>query len=58
MLTRFVCDLALEGADRAAERLKENAGERWWRETSAEQLASDLHGAARDERPLARPEGR
>jgi hypothetical protein len=39
MLTRFVCDLALEGADRAAHRLKQNAGERWWRETSAEQLA-------------------
>ena len=40
MLTRFVCDLALEGADRDVERLKRFAGERWWRETSAEQLAT------------------
>jgi hypothetical protein len=40
MLTRFVCDLALEGADRAVGRLKASAGERWWRETSVEQLTS------------------
>ena len=39
MLTRFVCDLALEGADAAVHRLQSGAGERWWRETSAEQLA-------------------
>ena len=39
MLTRFVCDLALDGADRDVRRLKAAAGERWWRETSAEQLA-------------------
>ena len=38
MLTRFVCDLALDGADRDVRRLKAAAGERWWRETSAEQL--------------------
>ena len=38
MLTRFVCDLALAGADRDVRRLKAAAGERWWRETSAEQL--------------------
>jgi hypothetical protein len=40
MLTRFVCDLALEGADRDPRQLKVRAGERWWRDTSAEQLAS------------------
>jgi hypothetical protein len=38
MLTRFVCDLALEGADRDVRRLKASAGERWWRDASAEQL--------------------
>jgi hypothetical protein len=38
MLTRFVCDLALAGADRDVRRLQAAAGERWWRETSAEQL--------------------
>jgi hypothetical protein len=38
MLTRFVCDLALDGADRDVRRLKAAAGERWWRETPAEQL--------------------
>lgn len=38
MLTRFVCDLALEGADRDVARLKAAAGARWWRETSADQL--------------------
>jgi hypothetical protein len=31
MLTRFVCDLALHGADRDVRRLKTAAGERWWR---------------------------
>jgi hypothetical protein len=31
MLTRFTCDLALEGTDRAAERLRRLAGERWWK---------------------------
>ena len=55
MLTRFVCDLALDGAERDVRRLQASAGERWWRETSAEQLESDVRGAARDERPLARP---
>ena len=43
MLTRFVCDLALEGAERDVRRLKASAGERWWRETSADQLASACH---------------
>ena len=58
MLTRFVCDLALEGADARLRRLKATAGERWWRETSAETARDDVRGAARDERPLARPAGR
>jgi hypothetical protein len=40
MLTRFVCDLALAGADRDVALLKARAGERWWRETSADTLAS------------------
>ena len=40
MLTRFVCDLARDGADRDVRRLKAAAGERWWRETTAEQLSS------------------
>jgi hypothetical protein len=39
MLTRFVCDLALDGADRDVRRLKAAAGARWWRETTAEQLS-------------------
>jgi hypothetical protein len=39
MLTRLVCDLALEGADRDVRRLQAAAGERWWRETTADQLA-------------------
>jgi hypothetical protein len=39
MLTRFVCDLALAGADRDVRRLKAAAGARWWQETTAEQLA-------------------
>jgi len=39
MLTRFVCDLALDGADRDVGRLKASAGERWWRPTSADDLA-------------------
>jgi hypothetical protein len=39
MLTRFVCDLALDGADRDVRRLRAAAGARWWRETTAEQLA-------------------
>jgi hypothetical protein len=39
MLTRFVCDLALAGADRDPRQLKVRAGERWWRETSADDLA-------------------
>ena len=38
MLTRFVCDLALDGAQSDVRRLKASAGERWWRATSAEQL--------------------
>jgi hypothetical protein len=40
MLTRFVCDLALDGADRDVGRLKAAAGERWWRETTPEQLSA------------------
>jgi hypothetical protein len=40
MLTRFVCDLALAGADRDVRRLEASAGERWWRETTADQLES------------------
>ena len=40
MLTRFVCDLALAGADRDVRRLKAAAGARWWRETTAEQLSA------------------
>jgi hypothetical protein len=43
MFTRFVCDLALAGADRDVRRLKAAAGERWWRETSAEQLERACH---------------
>jgi hypothetical protein len=39
MLTRFVCDLALAGADRDVRRLQAAAGERWWRETTPEQLS-------------------
>ncbi len=39
MLTRFVCDLALDGADRDVAHLEAAAGERWWRETTADQLA-------------------
>jgi hypothetical protein len=39
MLTRCVCDLALDGADRDVQRLKAAAGARWWRETTAEQLS-------------------
>ena len=39
MLTRFVCDLALDGADRDVRRLRAAAGARWWRETTAEQLS-------------------
>ena len=31
MLTRFVCDLALDGADRDVRRLERAAGSRWWR---------------------------
>lgn len=38
MLTRFVCDLALERADRDVRRLKAASGERWWRPTSADDL--------------------
>ena len=38
MLTRFVCDLALDGADRDVRRLNAAAGERWWRQTNVEQL--------------------
>jgi hypothetical protein len=37
-LTRFVCDLALDGADRDVRRLQAAAGDRWWRETSADRL--------------------
>jgi hypothetical protein len=40
MLTRFVCDLALEGADRDVSRLRGAACARWWRETTAEQLSA------------------
>ena len=47
MLTRFVCDLALDGADRDVRRLKSAAGARWWRETTAEQL-SDTCRALRE----------
>ena len=39
MLTRFVCDLALDGADHDVRRLKAAAGVRWWRGTTADQLA-------------------
>ena len=39
MLTRFVCDLALEGDDQDVKRLQRSTGERWWRPTSAEDLA-------------------
>jgi hypothetical protein len=38
MLTRFVCDQALDGADRDVERLKRSAGSRWWRPVSADAL--------------------
>jgi hypothetical protein len=39
MLTRFVCDQALAGADADVRRLQASAGERWWRETSVDQLS-------------------
>jgi hypothetical protein len=39
MLTRCVCDLALEGADPDVRRLKTAAGARWWRQTTAGQLS-------------------
>ncbi len=39
MLTRVVCDQALDGADRDVGRLRAAAGARWWRETTAERLA-------------------
>ncbi len=47
MLTRFVCDLALAGADRDVHRLKSAAGDRWWRPVTVEQLA-DACRALRD----------
>jgi hypothetical protein len=40
MLTRFVCDLALDGADRDVRRLQAATGDRWWRDVSADQLAA------------------
>jgi hypothetical protein len=40
MLTRFVCDLALEGAEHDVRKLQSRSGERWWRDTSSEQLAN------------------
>jgi hypothetical protein len=40
MLTRFACDLALDGADRDVRRLQAAAGERWWRVTTPEQLSA------------------
>jgi hypothetical protein len=43
MLTRFVCELALAGADRDVRRLKAAAGPRWWRETTPEQLSDTCH---------------
>src|SRR3954469_2813954 len=47
MLTRFVCDLALDRADRDVRRLKAATGHRLWRETTAEQL-SDTCRALRE----------
>jgi hypothetical protein len=47
ILTRFVCDLALDEADRDVRRLKVAAGARWWREITAEQL-SDTCRALRE----------
>jgi hypothetical protein len=47
MLTRFVCDLARDGADRHVQRLRTSAGPRWWRETTPDQLAATC-GALRD----------
>ncbi|HTE61125.1 MAG TPA: hypothetical protein VK631_12300, partial [Solirubrobacteraceae bacterium] len=47
MLTRFVCDLALDAADHDVRRLKAAAGARWWRETTADQL-SDTCRALRE----------
>ena len=44
MLTRFVCDLALDGADRDLHRLKAAAGARWWRPDIG---ADDLQRACR-----------
>jgi hypothetical protein len=40
MLTRSVCDLALEGADSDVRRLKAATGDGWWRDTTAEQIAA------------------
>jgi len=40
MLTRFVCDLTLDGADRDVARLRKAAGPRWWHETTPERLAA------------------
>jgi len=40
MLTRFVCDLTRDGADRDVARLQAAAGPRWWRETTPDRLAA------------------
>jgi hypothetical protein len=40
MLTRFVCDVALDGAERDVARLQHAAGARWWRATTADQLSA------------------
>lgn len=40
MLTRFVCDLARDGADRDVARLRAATGERWWLEVTPDRLAA------------------
>ncbi len=58
MLTRFVCDLALEGADRDVERLKAVLRRAVVAGNERGRSREDLQGAARHEHALARPEGR
>jgi hypothetical protein len=55
MLTRFVCDLALDGADREVRRLKAAAGRALVAGDDGRPALRHLPRAARGERPLARP---
>jgi hypothetical protein len=50
MLTRAVCDLSLDGADRDLRRLRAATGERWWQPAIT---ADDLASACRNLRDAA-----